>query len=57
MLSECVNNGIYVNGGVVDIIGNTLTDGSGYGIYVQNAQGSVADNTVSGFPYSGIQID
>ncbi len=57
ILSDCGNNGIFVSGGVVDINGNTLTDGSGYGIYVQNAQGSVADNTVSGFPYSGIQIN
>ncbi len=56
-VSDCTDDGIYVLGGMVDVLNNTVTDGTGYGIYVENAYGSVNGNTVSGFAYSGLYLD
>ncbi len=49
VVTDSVNNGIYVIGGTVNILNNTVMEGTGYGIYVENADGSINGNIVSGF--------
>ena len=56
VVTNTAEYGIHVIGGTVNILNNTVMEGTGYGIYVEDAHGSVNGNIVSGFSNSGILV-